>query len=305
VYPETEEDEPPPSAFVPIPEEPMDLRRLTCVLTLLAAAGCSSAPPDHAARLAELEVAVDLLRQRVEGLSTDRPRLEALETALAVSPREELFEARLALLEAGLLRLDERIGALAGRLDEMEQSRERPQRGRRFVTIEGDPSRGLPPPRSDEAVKVLTVGSGSLLLVRGSQGLERIVLLGVDPPRRVEEYTEEPALRVRHEEALARRLDSDEPWESSRRHLESLLGEESEVKLVYARQGPRRSASGAILAYVERQSGGEVQDVNAAMIRDGFALAAGEHDRRSAYLTLEREARAEGRGLFGEGENGE
>ncbi len=284
----------------------MSVRRPGRATTLLAAlsagslaAGCgtTSAKDDLEARVIMLESQVAAAERRADAAVTLLDRVEALEAALAAPPPGPDAEvaARLAALEA-------QVGALQERLAALEGSSPAPAAGDRRVTLRrGPPGQAAPPP-DGASLEVLSAGSGALLLARadapGAGGLVRVALLGVDAPERAEVYAAQPALRTRHGAAFGPAATRDDAaFEASRAHLEGLL-RQGQVSLAYG-DGPRRQG-GEVLAYVVvTPPGGEPLDVNAAMLRDGFAAAAAtDHPRAARYAELEAEARGARRGLF-------
>ena len=155
-------------------------------------------------------------------------------------------------------------------------------------------------PAAGAQVEVLTVGSGSLLLVRLPGGRsEPVALLGAGAPKTSQEYEANASLRERDERNFARSLD-DKAWTASLQHLAKLL-EGAKLTIHYPATGAGRDEEGSLAAYVVAEPAeGEAFDLNGAMIRDGYALASGKHERLGAYRLLEAAARAAGRGLFGE-----
>jgi len=255
-------------------------------------------------KVAELEVRVQSLTDRLDSVGADRDRLiSALEqgvgaeaTARARSDQQvetlATLEARVLKLTAELEEVRQRVATLEGVDQEgMDRNRQGPP-----VTISGGPegARGAPP-AGGQPLKVLSVGTGSLVLLQGAGGsLERVELAGVDAPLTTEEYADQPSVRERHARALGRRPKGYADWEASRAHLEAMLLEKK-VTLSYPK-AERRSQAAGLWAYLEIE--GTQEDVNAAMIRDGFALASSGHERAATYLELEEQARAAKKGLF-------
>lgn len=275
-------------------------RRVPPLLALLAV-GCAttSARDDLEARVIMLESQVAAAERRADAAVTLLERVEALEAALAAPPPGPDAEvaARLAALEAQVVALQEQLDALAAA---PAAGTDPPAAGEPRVIRRGLPGRATPPP-DGATIDALSAGSGALLLARGpGGGLVRVALLGVDAPERAEVYAARPDLRARHAAALGpASMKDDAAFEASRTHLEALL-RQGQVSVAYAPGGPGAAGGTGVVAYVTvTPPGGEPLDVNAAMIRDGFAVAAAaEHPRAGAYAELEAEARGARRGLF-------
>lgn len=264
--------------------------RQAAPLLLAILAGCAS-DDELRSRLLRTELVLESVERRVDELAQLRSRVEALEGLQAVRPPadDEALRARIASLEAELLAL--RGAPPAGGAAASEAPR-------------GPTELPAPPglqdaraPRAGEPVPVLSVGGGGLLLVQGQGGLLRVELFGVEPPARAEEYAASALLRARHQPALgAAALQSDEAFERARAHLQELLAG-AQVTLDYPPQAA--GSAGTARAFVSVRGERGARDLGAAMIQDGFALAAaGAHDRAREYAALEAEARAAGRGLF-------
>lgn len=273
------------------------------VLASLTAAGCgsTSARDDLRARLVLLESQVAAVERRADAAVTLLERVEGLEAALALPPPgpDADVAARLAALEALTAALQERAAVL-----EAQAGAPAPTAapGEPPPTLRGPPGQAAPPPEG-ATLEALSAGSGALLLARGPSGLVRVALLGVDAPERAEVYAQRADLRARHVAALGpAAVKDDAAFEASRAHLEGLL-RGGAVSLTYGGHGGgdhSRRRGGDVAAYLTvTPPGGEPQDVNAAMLRDGFAAAAPtDHPRAVRYAELEAEARAAGRGLF-------
>lgn len=240
------------------------------------------------------ELWIQRLERQVEELRPLALRVQGLETLQTAPPgaAEQAREARLAALEA----------ALADLRDELRRARlgAAPPPPR-----EGPTELPAPPgvtdsraPGPGEEVPVLSVGSGSTVLVQGKGGLLKVELFGIEAPARAEEYAAAPLLKARHLPALGKTaLEGDEAFERARAHLQELLAG-GQVRLEYPPEAPGGEA-GAVRAWVTVRDGAGRLDVGAAMLRDGFALAtATGHSRARDYAALESEARAAGRGLF-------
>lgn len=256
------------------------------LLLLVALAGCAttSAKDDLEARLVVLESQVAAVERRADAGVTLLDRVTALENALAAPPPgpDADVAARLAALEAQLADLGARVAALEARDPTAPPSRREP------TTIPGRPG-DVAPPADGAQVEVLSAGSGALVLVRAAAGLSRLSLRGVDAPERADVYAQSATLRARHAEAFGEAATRDDAaFEASRRKLEELLRGTAPTV-----EGSRRADGGAE-AYLRQ---GDV-DINAAMIREGFALARPGHPRAAEYEALEAAARAARRGLF-------
>ena len=278
----------------------MTLRLNLVVSCLLLSWGCAT--PDDQAQLIEQEIALGRLERRLDDLAALGERVQLLEKSLAAPPKEagpDDLSARLEALEVALSALEGKVGVL--RTPPPPESPGSlllpPARGVQpepLATFEAPPSkasRPLPPP--DMELQALTLGSGSELLVRSEGGLEQLRLIGLETPLQGAVYARVPKVLLRHQAAFGRSLGEDQAWRASREHLEALLAGAT-LSLSFAeRRGD------VIYAFVQvRSPAGVALDLNAAMIRDGFALATGGHRRASAYRMLEREARAAERGLF-------
>lgn len=271
-------------------------RRWPLAALLLVGCATTSARDDLEARLIVLESQVLAVERRADAAVTLLERLEALEAALAAPPPGPDAEvaARLAALEAQVAALEERLGALGAARGQPAPA----DPGGPLLLPAGPPGAPAPPPEG-AALEALSAGSGALLLARGPDGaLVRVALIGVDAPERAEVYAAHPELRARHAAALGPGVVADDAaFEASRAHLEALL-REGQVSLRYG-DGPRRRGLDLLAYVVVTPPGGEPIDVNAAMIRDGFAVAgAAQHPRAQAYAELEAEARARRCGLF-------
>jgi endonuclease YncB( thermonuclease family) len=272
------------------------MRRLTLLL-LLSLAACGATPPELEARLIEVEVQLSRLEARLDAMAPHAERLSALEAALAMPTQDDRLLTRVLDLEARLLELQSRLDGQPAPAPQPD-----PEPGRIIQVGPAPPGVERAAPKPGLPVKVVATGSGGLILVEDADTgqLVRIELLGVLPPQRSDDYDAFPGLRQQFEEALGEaKAGSDAPFEASQQHLEALLAEAT-VTLEYPGGSASRSPSGAVNAYVTAQRGSERLDVNAAMLRDGYALAAPRHGRYRDYAALEREAKAEGRGLFAE-----
>lgn len=255
------------------------------MIVLLAGCATTSARDDLEARLLVLESQVSAVERRADAGVTLLERVTALEAALAVpaaGPDADVA-ARLAALEAQAADLRARLAALeAGGAPPAA-----PPGPVTIPSVRGD----VPPPADGAQVEALSAGSGALVLARTPAGLVRLQLRGVDAPERGETYAQSANLRARHAAAFGEAATRDDAaFEASRRRLEELL-QGAPAPTV---QGSRRGGGGSE-AYLE--SGGV--DLNATMIRDGFALASPlSHPRAAEYEALEAEARAAKRGLF-------
>ncbi len=258
--------------------------RTSGLVLAACAAGCVS--DDTRARLVQVEVELARAQQEVAAVSELEARVAALEARLALRPSgDDDLAARLAALEAATLELRARLDALAAPPAE-EEPAAAPTAPERVIETPGGGAGALPP--EGEPLNVLTVGSGELLLIRTEAGLERLEVLGIEAPRRAEAYAHVPEEQARHEAAFGPLAD-DRAWEASRTRLEELI-RAGVVVLRYA--GDRRNvATGAIRAYLERPAPDGPRDLGAAMIQEGYALAAPEeHPRAVAYRRLEQEA---------------
>jgi len=246
------------------------------LLLLLTLAGCATSTAELETRVIELELQLARLEVRLDGLTPLAERTQALEAALAMPTQDERLLARLLDLEARLVELEQRA-------PEAEPAPESaPEPGRVIRVGPAPPGVERTAPKAGLPVRVVATGSGGLLLVedRDTGQLVRVELLGLLPPQRLDEYDAFPGLREQWSDALgAERVASDAPYEASQQHLEGLLAEAS-VTLEYPTGGASRTASGAVAAYVVAERGGERVDVNGAMLRDGYALAAPRHARR-------------------------
>lgn len=258
-------------------------------------AGCSGTT-ELEARVIRDELWIQRLERQVEELRPLALRVHGLETLQSAPPPadRQALEARLAALEAALEQLRAELRA-TGAPPALQQ----PERG-------DGPTELPPPPGATDArapgpgqlVPVLSVGSGSTILVQGQGGLLRVELHGLEAPARAEEYAASPLLGARHQPALGpAALEDDAAFERSRAHLQELLSG-GQVSLEYPLDAAPAGA-GAVRAFVSVRGEQGPLDVNAAMLRDGFALAAaGGHARARQYAALEAEARAAHRGLF-------
>lgn len=263
--------------------------RSTTLLALLLAVGCTSAEERLEARLIQLEARLSALEHRLDGVTDLPARVAGLEAALATpagkTPAQVDLEARIVALEAI-------VDALQRAPAQQRPARPGTEPAPGPVTI---PS-GTAPPAAGSEVQVLSAGSGDLLLVRTPGGLVRVALLGVEAPQRADVYAERLDLRQRHVHALGNGvLVGDEAFERSRARLEALV-QGGAVALEYGAEG---AATGTVRAYVTVTKDGQTFDVNAAMLKDGFALPGVErHERAAAYDALAAEAQAAKRGLF-------
>jgi endonuclease YncB( thermonuclease family) len=250
---------------------------------LLAGCASTSAKDDLEARLLVLESQVAAVERRADSGVTLLDRVTALEAALAVPPPGPNAEvaARLAALEAQVTDLSARVTAL----EASPAGPAAPARPAPIPSGRGD----VAPPVDGTQVEVLSAGSGALVLVRTPGGLVRLQLRGIDAPERAEVYAQSANIRARHAEAFGEAATRDDAaFEASRRKLEELLRGASPTV-----QGSAGGSGGAA-AYLLN---GDI-DLNAAMIREGFALARPGHPRAAEYEALEAQAREAKRGLF-------
>lgn len=260
------------------------------LVLLLTGCAASSARDDLEARLVQLEVQLGALERRIDEPAVVLERVEALEAVLAVpqSPDADLV-ARVAALEAQVGELlAERVRR--PQASDPDRAAARADPARDPVTIPSAPPGTAGPVAVGKNTEVLSAGSGELLLVRTAGGLQRVQLLGIEAPERAEVYATQAEVRQRHVEAFgAQAITDDAAFEASRAHLEKLI------------QGPvvltRPTEATASYVRVPLETGGEL-DVNAAMVRDGYALPRPDHPRAAEFEALAAEARAEKRGLF-------
>ncbi len=285
------------------------MHRARPLLLALLAIGCgsTSARDDLGARVVMLESQVLAAERRADAAVTLLERVEALEAALATPPPGPDAEvaARLAALEAKVAALQAQVAVLeaqatAGPTTAPTTAPTPNGAPADPLTIRRGPPGVTAPPPDGAALEVLSTGSGALLLARApTGGLVRVALLGVDAPERAEVYAARPDLRARHAAALGPGVMKDDAaFEASRAHLEALV-RQGTVTLTYA-QGRPQVLGGEVVAYVVvTPAGGQPIDVNAAMLRDGYAVAAAtDHPRAAQHAELEAEARGARRGLF-------
>ncbi|MGE0707238.1 MAG: thermonuclease family protein [Planctomycetota bacterium] len=257
---------------------------------LLALGGCSTGERlgtlEH--RAAELRVAVEALEARLDAQGGLEERLRALEQASGKPAQPATQPAPLARGADDPAALAARVEQLALRVAALE--------ARRRAATQAEPAgpEAIPVPREQApapgaALEPVSLGSGELVLARIAGQLERLRLAGIEAPRRREEYEADPVLAQRHEAAFGRKLGDDEPWRRARDRLGALL-EGAAPRLRYPPGGPRRTTERGLLVVLEGKDG---QDLNAALVAEGLALAADE-----TYLAQERAARAAHRGLF-------
>ncbi|MCO5165476.1 MAG: thermonuclease family protein [Planctomycetes bacterium] len=266
---------------------------LAALAALAAGCGSTAARDDLEARLIVLESRLSSVERRADTAVTLRERIDALEAVLAAPPPGPDAEvaARLAALEAHVAGLEGRMRAL----EAAEPATAPADGGAAAPGLPAPPGAAASPPDGAE-VEVLSAGGGGLLLVRSRAGLHRVRMLGVEAPERAEVYGQRADLRARHAAAFGpAAVRDDAAFEASRAHLEALL-RRGPVTLSYG-DGPRMEG-GAVVAYLTVTPPDEAPiDVNGALVRDGYALAAPGHLRGPAYQELEAQARADRRGL--------
>lgn len=271
--------------------------RLVGLCLLLVSSGCATEVNEH---IVELEATTLRLESRIDALVGLERRIKTLE-ALAARPskgEDEALRQQLVLLEAEVTRLRERLTAVeAGARPPARTDKPiRPTKpGPRVLTIPTpEVAARAPAPLPNTEVEVLTVGGGGLVLVRVNKRLERVRLLGVEPPARLERYRRDPTLRSRH--ARLFRDVSGKAYQDSRDHLSALV-KKARITIVYS-TGKKRDPSGSLRAYLQRVRGKVVEDLNSRMISDGFAIpSADDHLRADEYKALGAKAQASGSGL--------
>ena len=133
---------------------------------------------------------------------------------------------------------------------------------------------------SDQLVRVQRVVDGDTIVVRTANGTDRVRYIGVDTPESVKPNTPVQC------------------WGKKASALNRSMVEGRRVKLKYDRE--RRDRYGRLLAYVSRDDG---LDVNAALISAGAARTleiSPNTSRATRFRVLERKARSERRGMWGE-----
>jgi endonuclease YncB( thermonuclease family) len=277
---------------------PRRLGRLALVAGLLLA-GCRG--PDLEARVVELEVQLARVERRADDAAGLEPRVRALEAQLATPPPRDVdLVARVAALEAQVESLRAAARGEPRSLDPGSPP-DHPAADGPITIPRAPPGTGAAPPPAGTPVEVLSAGSGGLLLVRQGETLHRVALVGVDAPERTEAYAGDPALRARHAAAFgADALQGDRLFEESRRHLEQLV-QGGVVSLSYG-EGPRLVEGSVRATVTVTPAGGAPVDVNQAMVKDGFALAA--PDAPADLRSLEDAAREAHLGLFAPGGSG-
>jgi endonuclease YncB( thermonuclease family) len=264
------------------------------IVALLA--GCTNYDGIYA-QSAQLETQVAELELKVERLKGVEARVVALETSPAAN---EASGERITLLEAQALKLEAQVRALGSDLAELTARVRQTKAATPPAPRIGAPPGEHAPPKAGVSHDVLSVGSGSLLLVRTGGKLERVRLIGVDAPLRFTKYQQQPERLRRHLAAFAD-LPPDGTFDGSREHLESLLAGQK-IVLSYPAGSPKRAGDRSLLVYASVPAGPGsrvgVSDLGAEMIRSGFALAEGKHPKSASYEALERDARLEGAGLL-------
>lgn len=132
----------------------------------------------------------------------------------------------------------------------------------------------------DQLVRVERVVDGDTIVVRTANGTDRVRYIGVDTPESVKPDTPVQC------------------WGKKASALNRSMVEGRRVKLRYDRE--RRDRYGRLLAYVSREDG---LDVNAALISAGAARTleiSPNTSRAGRFRALERKARSERRGMWGE-----
>lgn len=290
----------------PVRSAPLLLATLAC--------GCSSAnePPPVEERLADLEMAVSRLGQRLDALAAGRAApapADAAPVDTAVAAND--VPGRLAALESQVAALEEQTRPSKSTVPIAEPPVEGRPAPRRLTpprtgpggasgptVVEGaPPGAGRAPPAAGTPLEVFAASAGDTVLVRGPGGLDKVRLAGV-------ETRGSQLLRAVGE----RGLSADALAEASRGHLEELL-KGGRATIGYPPNGPSRRGD-ALLARLEVQADPAPEpatagapsapiDVAQAMVRDGYALAGeGDAERREALEALEAEAKKERRGLF-------
>jgi len=274
------------------------VRAAPAALALLV--GCGATESELEAHLIELEVAVARVERRVDALGAIAERVAGLEALQRVPPETEGLAERLSAHDAELRRLGQELTALRRQVTGVRVALESGAGPDGEPVVITDPrSAGPGRPAAGATVKVLDAGSGDTLLVQLEGGLARVDLAGVEAPARAAVYAEDAVLRQRHQGALGEEaVASDAAFERSQGRLRDLLGGAA-VSLEYPPGAAPRPGE-PIAAYVRAapEGGGEAFDVNAALVRAGYALAVPDHPRYTEYAALEREAREAGRGLF-------
>ena len=133
---------------------------------------------------------------------------------------------------------------------------------------------------SDQLVRVQRVVDGDTIVVQTPDGSDRVRYIGVDTPETVKPDTPVQC------------------WGKKASALNRSMIEGRMVRLSYDRE--RRDRYGRLLAYVSRDDGLEV---NSALIAAGAARTleiSPNTSRASAFRSLERKARSERRGMWGE-----
>jgi len=139
------------------------------------------------------------------------------------------------------------------------------------------------------------IEDGDTLQVRVDGHSESIQLRGIDAP----ENTPNPKLRSDLGRTGLSKEELLELGRLARQHLQTLLTIGQPVEL--SNDMSKRDRYGRVLEWVSDTKG---RNINETMLADGYAIAlpqsAGDPKRGALLLRLEQEARASGRGLWGE-----
>jgi endonuclease YncB( thermonuclease family) len=254
---------------------------------ILVALGCSSPAPreDTAllARLAAIEGRLGQLERRGEpglekrGAPLVREEGTAQLAAIgALSSRIVALEERIALLEAAMASPSRAPAAQASEDNGATVIDRRKSRAR--------------PPSPGEVVRPLAAIDGETFsfVVQGELDLARLVgievpLKGMDEARRARALGAWPG------------LDLDAAAAKVRSRLEDLLAS-GELSFTYP-EAPAVEKRGLLVYARLKAKDGELV-LNEVLLREGLALARGEHAERARYEKLEAEAREQKRGFF-------
>jgi len=266
--------------------------RATCAGLLLLLAACSSPPPpkDDTALLARL-AAID---ERIESQEKARDalllRIGALERARPPDAHPSID------LAAGIASLESRTSSLDDRLAVLEAARNAPPppppAAEEKATIVDRKKEAAPPPAPNEPVRPLAAIDGETFSFVHEGAIDLARLVGVETPVK----DEDDVRKLRAIEAWGEHFDFDAGAARARARLEELLTQ-GELSFTFP-EGASNARRGLLVYARVKTADGSPLSVNETLLREGLALARGEHPQRSAFEKLEAEAREKKKGFF-------